>query len=73
MIPEYINPLQWHEALGVARQSCARVFRDGGAPYDALEAFGISKRSTADAEMTWDRAVTMVAEALCAAPMHRAA
>ncbi|MCB1527293.1 MAG: hypothetical protein KDJ45_06295 [Hyphomicrobiaceae bacterium] len=73
MIPEYINPLQWHEALGVARQSCARVFRDGGAPSDALEAFGIQKRNKADDELSWDRAVTMVAQAICATPMHRAA
>ena len=38
----HVNPLQWHQAVGVARQSCARFFRDGGAPADALLAFGLS-------------------------------
>ena len=37
----HVNPLQWHQAVGVARQSCARFFRDGGAPADALLAFGL--------------------------------
>ena len=32
MSPHHINPLQWHQAVGVARQSCARFFRDGGSP-----------------------------------------
>ena len=38
----HVNPLQWHQAVGIARQSCARFFRDGGAPADALLAFGLS-------------------------------
>ena len=73
MIPEYVNPLQWNEAMGVARQSCARVFRDGGAPIDALKAFGLDRRQGDAAGLTWDKAVTEVAEALCAKPVRRAA
>ncbi|MEI9901981.1 MAG: hypothetical protein WDN31_19820 [Hyphomicrobium sp.] len=66
----HINPLQWHQAMGVARASCARFFRDGGAPADALLAFGLS----ADASVRdWSRAVEMIAECLCAAPLKRAA
>lgn len=67
----HINPLQWHQALGVARASCARFFRDGGAPTDALRAFGLAAddRTAKD----WSRAVEAIAEQLCAAPMKRAA
>ncbi len=71
MIPEHINPLQWHQAMGFARQSCARVFRDGGTPAEALEAFGIVAR-TGD-KLNWDKTVERVAELLCAQPMRRAA
>lgn len=72
MIPDHINPLQWHQAMGFARQSCARVFRDGGSPAEALKAFGITA-SAADAKLDWDKAVERVAEVLCAQPQRRAA
>lgn len=71
MIPDYINPLQWHEAMGIARQSCARVFRDGGSPKDALNAFGLGARSISDP--SWDRVVGLIAESLCVKPARRAA
>jgi len=64
------NPAQWSHALSVARQACARVFRDGGAPADALEAFGIARE---DSACDWSSAVEMIADALCAQPMERAA
>ena len=73
MVPNYINPLQWHEAMGVARQSCARVFRDGGSPVDALLAFGLARDRAAAGDVTWDRVVSSIAEALCAKPARRAA
>lgn len=69
MTPEHINPLQWHQALGVARQSCARFFRDGGTPSDALGAFGLKPATASD----WSHAVELIAERLCAAPRRRAA
>ncbi len=72
MIPDHINPLQWHQAMGFARQSCARVFRDGGTPAEALKAFGIAA-SAEDAKLDWDKAVERVAEVLCAQPQRRAA
>ena len=31
-VPDYLNPIQWHQAVAVSRQECARIFRDGGAP-----------------------------------------
>ncbi len=71
--PDYINPLQWHEAMGIARQSCARVFRDGGTPGDALRAFGLGTDARALRETSWDKVVARVAEALCAKPMRHAA
>lgn len=73
MNPEYINPLQWHEAMGIARQSCARVFRDGGSPGDALKAFGLGSDARAMSAMSWDKAVARVAELLCAKPLRQAA
>lgn len=70
MTPDHINPLQWHQALGVARQSCARFFRDGGTPADALGAFGIKSQAVGQ---DWSQAVERIAEVLCAAPQRRAA
>ena len=71
MSPHHVNPLQWHQAVGVARQSCARFFRDGGTPADALNAFGVS----VDARLSGDcgKAVDAIAEILCALPSKRAA
>jgi hypothetical protein len=69
-VPPYINPLQWHQCRGFARQVCARIFRDGGAPADALLAFGLK---TAERDITWSKAVDRIAEALCASPMRQAA
>ena len=67
----HINPLQWHQAVGIARASCARFFRDGGAPADALLAFGLPADDRAAQDRS--RAVEAIAESLCAAPMRRAA
>lgn len=71
MGPNHVNPLQWHQAVGVARQSCARFFRDGGSPADALCAFGLP----ADARLAsdWGKTVEAIAEVLCALPVKRAA
>jgi hypothetical protein len=68
-VPDHLSPIQWHQALAVSRESCARIFRDGGAPADALIAFGL--RSEADAN--WERVVDLVAVELCAHPVKRAA
>jgi hypothetical protein len=70
MTPEHINPLQWHQALGVARQSCARFFRDGGIPADAMCAFGLKPLPAHD---DWSHAVEAIAERLCAATQQRRA
>jgi hypothetical protein len=67
--PAHVNPLQWHQATGYARQACARIFRDGGKPEDALKAFGIAEREATD----WSKAVELIAEALSAAPVRKAA
>ena len=67
----HINPLQWHQAVGIARQSCARFFRDGGMPADALLAFGLSADDRSGQD--WSRTVEAIAESLCAAPLKRAA
>jgi hypothetical protein len=68
-VPNHLNPMQWHQALAVSRQTCARVFRDGGSPAEALASFGL----TGPDELNWDRAVDLIAEELCAHPMSRAA
>lgn len=71
MSPDHVNPLQWHQAIGFARQSCARVFRDGGSPADALSAFGLACDAASPAD--WDKAVAAIAALLCAQPRRLAA
>jgi len=68
-IPDHVNPIQWHQAVAVSRQECARVFRDGGEPSDALRVFGLS----ADDDVSWEKAVDQIATELCAHPVTRAA
>ncbi len=59
---------QWHQSVGLARQACARIFRDGGRPADAIRAFAL------EADVTdWSKAVTLIAETLCTPAMQRAA
>lgn len=62
------DPAQWHQAVGIARQACARIFRDGGSAADAIRTFGLDA-ATAD----WSRAVSLIAESLCAVRVKRAA
>jgi len=70
-LPMERDPAQWHQAIGVARQACARIFRDGGNAGDAVKAFGIEAASAATAD--WSRAVTLIAESLCSSRIKRAA
>jgi len=70
-MPGHVDPAQWHQSMGYARQVCARYFRDGATPADALMAFGLS--STGAAATDWTRAVTAIAHAFCAGPMRRTA
>jgi hypothetical protein len=69
--PDHVNPIQWHQALAVSRQTCARVFRDGGTPWDALTAFGV--KLDHDEEQSWEKAVDQIAAEICAHPIARAA
>jgi hypothetical protein len=68
-VPNHLNPIQWHQALAVSRQTCARVFRDGGSPADALASFGLQAADN----INWDKAVDIIAEELCAHPLPKAA
>ncbi|MFA5951430.1 MAG: hypothetical protein WC807_14215 [Hyphomicrobium sp.] len=71
MIPDHVNPMQWHQAMGIARQSCARFFRDGGTPAEAMRAFGAPAEVAA---ADWTKAVEAIAHLLCVQPtMRRAA
>ena len=70
-MPIHCDPAQWHQAMGLARQSCARIFRDGGKPSDALLAFNIA--TVQPKTLDWSKAVGLIAETLCASPMQRAA
>ncbi len=67
--PRHINPIAWHQSLGIARQACARIFRDGGAPKDALAAFGIKGGAATD----WSHAVDLIAESMASMPHRKAA
>lgn len=62
MKPVSMNSIQWNQAVGVARHACARIFRDGGAPEDAILAFGLPAQSKPD---DWARAVEQIALSLC--------
>ncbi|MGH1419375.1 MAG: hypothetical protein ACRBCJ_11010 [Hyphomicrobiaceae bacterium] len=74
MTPTHVNPVQWQQALGYARQSCAHVFRDGGTPEDALRAFGLTMPKDED-HSDWSGVVEHIADAICAnpAPIDKAA
>ncbi|MDX2287543.1 MAG: hypothetical protein NW217_01800 [Hyphomicrobiaceae bacterium] len=72
LTPDHINPVQWAQAMGYARQSCARVFRDGGKPSDAIEAFGLPRADDATT-LDWSRAVDRIAQSLCASMTVRRA
>ena len=61
--PANINPVQWSQAVGLARQAAARVYREGGSAREAAESFGI--RLAKPQELTWDRAVEAMAECVC--------
>ncbi|MEZ5844534.1 MAG: hypothetical protein R3D27_12495 [Hyphomicrobiaceae bacterium] len=69
MTRRHINPQQWQNNVGIARTACARIFRDGGRPADALAAFGLEPAEGLD----WSRAVDQIAAALSAQPFARAA
>jgi hypothetical protein len=61
--PSNISPVQWDQAIGLARQACARIFRDGGSPADALALYSLTAPAKA---LTWDRAIALIAETQCA-------
>ena len=65
MLPAHFNPVQWNQALGVSRQTCARIFRDGGKPADAMQAFGLA---SGDPAIDWSKAVDLIAQQLCETP-----
>lgn len=66
-----LNPVQWNQALGMARKLCADIFQEGGGPQDAVRVFG--KASAADAATHWGHAINLIAFAVCTpprAPLH---
>ena len=65
MKPQHINPIEWQQAVGLARQNCARIFRDGGTPDDALKTFGMSTHASNDNESDWSATVTTIAHGFC--------
>jgi hypothetical protein len=69
--PAHVNSLQWHHAQSIARQTCARVFRDGGQPADALQVFDIKLSETR--RLGWARAVELITELHCQMPLQQAA
>jgi hypothetical protein len=64
----HINSVQWEQAIGYARQACARIFRDGGSPRAALGAFGLGAAETGNETGDWSAAVDRIALALCSRP-----
>jgi hypothetical protein len=70
MSPRHINPVQWQQTTGYARQACARIFRDGGTPAEALRAFCLG---SAEPAADWSIAVDRIAQSLCAPAICKAA
>ena len=70
MFPRHINSVQWHQSKDYARQACARIFRDGGSPAEAMVAFGLSP---AEPTSDWSIAVDRIAQVLCAPAQRKAA
>lgn len=69
MTRQHINPQQWQNNVAIARAACARIFRDGGRPSDALAAFDLEAGEQSD----WSRTVDLIASSLSAQPARRAA
>jgi hypothetical protein len=70
MTPNNVNPVQWQQSVGYARSVCARVFRDGGQPADALAAFGLDQSADTN---DWSVIVDRIATQMCKAPSRKAA
>lgn len=68
--PVNVDPAQWLQSVGLARQACARIFRDGGTPADALIAFGIPADRP---DLNWSKTIDLIAEHLNAYPVREAA
>ena len=68
--PPHVNPVQWQQNVGLARQACARIFRDGGTPVDALHAF---KLPASDKTIAWNTVVERIAASLAAPAQLRKA
>jgi hypothetical protein len=69
--PAHSNSMQWHYTQSIARETCARVFREGGLPADALQEFDIKSSETS--KLGWGRAVELITESLCQLPLKIAA
>jgi hypothetical protein len=68
--PQRVNPVQWEQNVGYARTICARVFRDGGTPADALKAFGLDHVA---ADASWSTTVDRIAASLASPAQRRRA
>ena len=60
--PRHVRPRQWRQAVDVARETCARFFRDGRSPADAMRACGFAPSGA----VGWGHAVNLLAELHCA-------
>jgi hypothetical protein len=65
--PQHVHPRQWHQAIALAREVCARYFVDGRSPADAVRAHGLAFPENAG----WAYAVNMLAELNCAPAASR--
>jgi hypothetical protein len=65
--PRHVQPRQWHQAIGLAREVCARYFLDGRSPADVVRAHGLAPLDTGG----WAHAVNMLAELHCAPAARR--
>jgi len=59
----HVNPIEWNQALGLARRSCSQVFQQGGGPCDAIRLHGLSDYGLEPVH--WGKAITLIALQLC--------
>jgi hypothetical protein len=60
--PRHVHPLRWRQAIDVARETCARFFRDGRSLADTMRAYGFAPSRAAD----WAQAINLIADLHCA-------
>lgn len=69
--PLHINPVEWENALSMARSICAGLFKKGSTAQEALRLYGVPQ--TAGTTGNWQTAIEAIAYMHCQHRMKNAA